>query len=309
METKSFWDRLCPKETYDISWRRNKIKHGFETTAVRRRGKCSRRRTFPGQYHHPEHLRAAGGGRLLEPCGIKSTYMDGIADALNSIRGFNMSCQVVVQSLSQWQEKYPGKEWENQLATFDQTLYMGCNDWTSADYISKKCGKVTIALTSQSKPQPPLYGFVYGNTRPYSQTRISTQRELMQPDEILRLDRRQCIALFQGRKPALLYKLSPEELPGYDTLKSCRMADYTPEWRLREEQEKGQTAKKAAPSDVSGQEPPAPPKKPTPEDEPNPSQDVEYQLTDKNQGLGMVELGPDGVVGGDVEDEESPPGR
>ena len=61
---------------------------------------------------------------LDEYCNIG--YMDGIADALNSIRGFNMSCQVVVQSLSQWQEKYPGKEWENQLATFDQTLYMGC---------------------------------------------------------------------------------------------------------------------------------------------------------------------------------------
>ena len=61
---------------------------------------------------------------LDEYCNIG--YMDGMADALNSIRGFNMSCQVVVQSLSQWQEKYPGKEWENQLATFDQTLYMGC---------------------------------------------------------------------------------------------------------------------------------------------------------------------------------------
>ena len=60
---------------------------------------------------------------LDEYCNIG--YMDGIADALNSIRGFNMSCQIVVQSLSQWQEKYPGKEWENQLATFDQTLYMG----------------------------------------------------------------------------------------------------------------------------------------------------------------------------------------
>ncbi len=39
--------------------------------------------------------------------------------------------------------------------------------------------KATIALTSQSKPQPPLYGFVYGNTRPYFQTRSSPQRELM----------------------------------------------------------------------------------------------------------------------------------
>ena len=242
---------------------------------------------------------------LDEYCNIG--YMDGIADALNSIRGFNMSCQVVVQSLSQWQEKYPGKEWENQLATFDQTLYMGCNDWTSADYISKKCGKVTISLTSQSKPQPPLYGFIYGNTRPYSQTRSNTQRELMQPDEILRLDRRQCIALFQGRKPALLYKLAPEEFPDYGTLKSCRVADYTPEWRVRKEQKKAQAAKKMTPPDVPGQEPPEPPKQPGPEDEPNPARDLEYQFT--GQGLGMVELDADGVVGGADKDEEFPPGR
>lgn len=130
----------------------------------------------------------------------------------------------------------------------------------------------------------------------------------MQPDEIMRLDRRQCIALFQGRKPALLYKLSPEELPGYDTLKSCRVADYTPEWRQREEQKKAQAAKKAPPP-VPKQEPPDTPSQPDPEDEPNPSQGVEYQLTDKNQDLGMVELGPDGVVGGNDEDEEIPPGR
>ena len=38
---------------------------------------------------------------LDEYCNIG--YMEGMADALNSIRGFNMSCQVVVQSLSQWQ--------------------------------------------------------------------------------------------------------------------------------------------------------------------------------------------------------------
>ena len=68
-----------------------------------------------------------------------------------------------------------------------------------------------------------------------------------------------------------------------------------------------QAAKKAAPPDVPGQEPPAPPKRPSPEDEPNTSLSLEYQFND--QGLGMVELGPDGVVGGDGEDEELPPGR
>ena len=157
-----------------------------------------------------------------------------ISDALNSIRGFNMACQVVVQSLSQWQEKYPGKEWENQLATFNQTLYLGCNDLTSAKYISEKCGKVTISVTNNQMPLMPLFSPVYTSTRPYSQTRSNTQRDLMQPDEILRLEYDKCIALFQGHKPALLYKLTPEEIPGYNGLRPCRVIDYTPEWKRRE---------------------------------------------------------------------------
>ena len=84
-------------------------------------------------------------------------YMEGISDVFNSIRGFNMSVQVAVQSLSQWQEKYPGKEWENQLGSFDMTLYMGCNDMTSAEYFAKKCGKVTISVTNNQYPLAPLF--------------------------------------------------------------------------------------------------------------------------------------------------------
>ena len=172
-----------------------------------------------------------------------------ISDALNSIRGFNMACQVVVQSLSQWQEKYPGKEWENQLATFNQTLYLGCNDLTSAKYISEKCGKVTISVTNNQMPLMPLFSPVYTSTRPYSQTRSNTQRDLMLPDEVLRLEYGKCIALFQGHKPALLYKLTPEELPGYSELRSCRVIDYIPEWKRRDmEKEKPEAAKESAES-------------------------------------------------------------
>lgn len=115
--------------------------------------------------------------------------------------------------------------------------------------------------------------------------------------------------LFQGHKPALLYNLTPEELSGYDGLKSCRVADYTPEWRLREEEKQAQAAKKTAPPGVSGQEPPGPPKQPAPEDEPSPSQGLEYQLTGKTKGLGMVELEPDGVVDGADEETALPPGK
>ncbi len=240
---------------------------------------------------------------LDEYCNIG--YMDGIADALNSIRGFNMSCQIVVQSLSQWQEKYPGKEWENQLATFDQTLYMGCNDLTSAKYISEKCGKVTISVTNNQMPLMPLFSPVYTSTRPYSQTRSNTQRDLMQPDEVLRLDRRKCIALFQGHKPALLYKLAPEEFPDYGKLNSCRVIDYIPAWRQQEEPMPPRS-EKPAPVSVTAQ--PSPSQAAPEAVKINPAEDLEYQVETAAQpnrsSLGMVEVTIDGVCG---EDEDSPP--
>jgi len=190
---------------------------------------------------------------LDEYCNIG--YMEGMADALNSIRGFNMSCQIVVQSLSQWQEKYPGKEWENQLATFDRTLYMGCNDLTSAKYISEKCGKITIAVTNNQMPLAPLFSPVYSTTRPYSQTKSNTQRDLMLSDEVLRLDREKCIVLFQGHKPALLYKLAPESIPAYSTLKPRRIIDYVPEWKRREAQTAAEKRKTDASTPAMEQKP------------------------------------------------------
>ncbi len=240
---------------------------------------------------------------LDEYCNIG--YMDGIADALNSIRGFNMSCQIVVQSLSQWQEKYPGKEWENQLATFDQTLYMGCNDLTSAKYISEKCGKVTISVTNNQMPLMPLFSPVYTSTRPYSQTRSNTQRDLMQPDEVLRLDRRKCIALFQGHKPALLYKLAPEEFPDYGKLNSCRVIDYIPAWRQQEEK---MPPRSEEPAPVSVPAQPLPAQAAPEAVKINPAEDLEYQVETAAQpnssSLGMVEVTIGGVCG---EDEDSPP--
>lgn len=164
-------------------------------------------------------------------------YMEGISDVFNSIRGFNMSVQVAVQSLSQWQEKYPGKEWENQLGSFDMTLYMGCNDMTSAEYFAKKCGKVTICVTNNQFPLAPLFSPVYSTTRPYSQTRSNAQRDLMQPDEFLRLDKFKCIVMFNHRRPALLYKVMLEELPEYGKLKKCSVFEYIPAWMQREAEE------------------------------------------------------------------------
>ena len=254
----------------------------------------------------------------------EARLMEGISDVFNSIRGFNMSVQVAVQSLSQWQEKYPGKEWENQLGSFDMTLYMGCNDMTSAEYFAKKCGKVTISVTNNQFPLAPLFSPIYSTTRPYSQTRSNTQRDLLQPDEFLRLNKFLCIVMFNHYKPAQLYKIMLEELPEYKKLKKCSVFDYVPEWKKREEE----GAKHRTAGNRTSAAPPAPQPSPAsgkrPDMQPQTSPTEEAAASGSSCGndnmtpeeIGLVEMTCEAILEGDDPELEElddptriPPGR
>ena len=169
----------------------------------------------------------------------------------------------------------------------------------------------------------PLFSPVYTSTRPYSQTRSNTQRDLMQPDEVLRLDNRKCIALFRSQKPALLYKLAPEEMTDFGTLKSCRIIDYIPAWRQKEmEQAAKDMASKKRKSEPqrtkTDAEDDAP--KAEPVHQATVSPDRQYTLIHPQSAAGtpngksdlgmvehpgsVVETSPDAVCGGNDEDED-----
>ena len=158
-------------------------------------------------------------------------------------------------------------------------------------YISEKCGKVTISVLNNQMPMMPLFSPVYSSTRPYSQTRSNTQRDLMNPDEVLRLENRKCLALFKGHKPALLYKMTPEELPDYAGLTTCRVIDYIPEWRRKEVETAPQ---KKAPVQ---EEAPNIPKPPDKEKQPDRSgQPPAYDLAEDDE-IGMVECTVESIRG------------
>ena len=83
--------------------------------------------------------------------------------------------------------------------------------------------------------------------------------ELLDTAFVLRLEPERCIALFNHRKPALLYKLAPEELPGFNDLKPCRIVNYKPEWKRREDAAARKRGKQAKPKPAQAQHPQAPP--------------------------------------------------
>ena len=120
---------------------------------------------------------------------------------LSVCRSRGIHCQLIVQSISQLSDRYEKKEWEELIGNCDIQICLGCNDQMTAEYISDKCGSVTIRVNNNQFPLMPLFSPVYSTTRPYSQTRSNTQRALMQPDEIQRMDNKQCLVLLRGRSP------------------------------------------------------------------------------------------------------------
>ena len=143
-------------------------------------------------------------------------------------RSFGMNCQILVQSIAQLADMYPRHEWEEIAACCDATICLGVNDLTSAKFISEKCGMTTIQVTNNQQPLTPLFSPLQNTIRPYSMTRSNTQRALMQPDEVLRLDNSQCIVLLRGQFPMLLYKITPQEFADYRKLRPVSIRDYSP---------------------------------------------------------------------------------
>ena len=150
------------------------------------------------------------------------------------LRGFNINCQLVVQSAAGLADRYPKDEWEELISHCDTMICLGANDMKTANYISDKCGSVTIRVDNNQMPLMPLFSPIYSSTRPYSQTRSNTKRALMMPDEILRMDNKKCLVLLRGQKPLMLDKIVPEEFPVFENLKYTKITDYIPLWRKDE---------------------------------------------------------------------------
>lgn len=177
---------------------------------------------------------------------------------LNVIRSRNVAVQIVVQGAANLSDRYPQKQWEEIVGACDWQIFLGCNDLMTAEYISKRCGTVTVRTDSNQMPQMPLFSPVYNSTRPYSITRSATQRLLMMPDEIMQLDNKECLVLIRGRRPLRLRKIIVEEMPEYPQLKPCRVVEHVPTWREAEAEIEQKRQAEIAAKAAKENRPPAP---------------------------------------------------
>lgn len=119
---------------------------------------------------------------------------DGYARLQATMRSRNIMATIILQNISQLKALFKD-DWEGIIGNADTLVYLGGNEASTHEYISKLLGKETISTKSSSQSK--------GRNGSYSQSTQQTGRELMTPDEIRLLDNKDAIVFIRGERPVI----------------------------------------------------------------------------------------------------------
>ena len=116
---------------------------------------------------------------------------------LSTMRSREISVSIIIQNLAQLKALFE-KQWESIVGNCDEFVYLGGNEQSTHEYVSKLLGKETIDTNT--------YGQSKGRSGSYSTNWQITGRELMTPDEVRMLDNRYALVFIRGERPVMDFK-------------------------------------------------------------------------------------------------------
>lgn len=119
---------------------------------------------------------------------------DGYARLQATMRSRNIMATIILQNISPLKALFKD-DWEGIIGNADTFVYLGGNEQSTHEYVSKLLGKETISTTSSSQSK--------GRNGSFSQSTQQTGRELMTPDEVRLLDNRKAIVFVRGERPVI----------------------------------------------------------------------------------------------------------
>lgn len=149
-------------------------------------------------------------------------------------RGIGMS--ILFQNIPQLQNRYPDNQWEEILGGCDFSIFLGCNDMTTASYYSDRTGEITVSLSSIRKSYYTIRATDY--VPEYTESTSLGKRMLLLPDEILRFPLDQGLLIIRGQKVCRFRKMDYLEHPDSQYMKLEKVEEHIPEWFKDWKQEK-----------------------------------------------------------------------
>lgn len=155
---------------------------------------------------------------------------------ISTVRKYGINISVVIQSLAQLQNRYPKGQWEEILSNCCVLIYLaGGTDQTTAKYISDLTGTATVQVESQNKDRN--LGAVMPSLN-YKESTGLGKRAILNPDEVMQLDKQELLIFLQGQKPKKAKKIWYYKRPEYKELEIENPSEYMPEWKKNEEDER-----------------------------------------------------------------------
>ncbi|MBQ6849563.1 MAG: type IV secretory system conjugative DNA transfer family protein [Oscillospiraceae bacterium] len=126
---------------------------------------------------------------------------------LATMRSREISVSIIIQNMAQLKALFE-KQWESIVGNCDEFVYLGGNEQSTHEYVSKLLGKETIDTNT--------YGQSHGRNGSYSTNWQMAGRELMTPDEVRMMDNQYALLFIRGEKPVKDFK--------YDVIKHPNIA-------------------------------------------------------------------------------------
>ncbi len=124
------------------------------------------------------------------------------------MRKYDISCTIILQTVSQLKARYKD-DYETIIGNSDSFLFLGGQEQSTLELVSKKLGKETIKVRNTSKN--------IGSSRQRGGNISDNKagRELMTPDEIAKMDTSECIYFLRGENPFFGKKYNYPKHPNY----------------------------------------------------------------------------------------------
>lgn len=151
---------------------------------------------------------------------------------LATVRSAGINICMIFQTLSQLQNEYPDGVWETMISCCHTFMCIACNDLTTAEYLSKRSGTMTVALENLRVDRPSLE---LGNVpTTISHSHSVGERPVLQPAEAMKYAQEgKVIIAVTGADMFVCDKFPYTQMVNPDELRIVNMSEHTPAWVLQ----------------------------------------------------------------------------
>lgn len=147
----------------------------------------------------------------------------------STIRSRGVSVACFFQNIGQMKNRYPDDQWQEILGACDTTVFLGCTDMLSAEYFSDRIGVASVEVEGTMRELNTMR--ISNYTPQYRQSRSLGRRQLMTPDEVLRLPPDEELIFIRGQNVFRAKRFDYSRHVDYKKLKNSKAILHEPAWK------------------------------------------------------------------------------